>query len=144
MTKIIDVFIPGIPKATPRVKAYSRGSRAGVYTPKTADDWKSIVALYLRKHHGIKLQGPIYADLKFYLPRPKRLMRKKDPEGPILHDKKPDRDNLEKAVYDIMTNCLIWNDDGQVCAGPIEKYYCGKDGRTGLSLKICQIKQEIL
>ena len=134
MKLIIKTFIPGTPKATPRVKATIRGKHAGIYTPKTADEWKNTVKLYLRKHHGIMLQGPIYAELKFYLPRPQRLMRKKDQDGPIWHDKKPDRDNLE------MTDCDIWKDDGQVCAGPIEKFYSGKSGKTGLAIKIFTIE----
>lgn len=141
--KVIDTFIPGIPKATPRTRSFSRNEKAGVYTPKTADDWKSIIALYIRKYHGLKHSGPVRVELRFYLPRPKRLMRKKDPDGPIWHTSKPDKDNLEKAVLDIMTNCQIWEDDSQVCSSEVNKYYCGKSGRTGLALKLYTIDKEI-
>ena len=34
--------------------------------------------------------------------RPKRLMRRKDPEGRILHGSPPDADNIAKAVIDAL------------------------------------------
>jgi Holliday junction resolvase RusA-like endonuclease len=36
--------------------------------------------------------------------------RKKDPTGFLLCGKKPDNDNLEKAVYDCITDAGLWTD----------------------------------
>lgn len=38
------------------------------------------------------------------------------------HIRKPDRDNLDKAILDPMTRCGAWHDDCQVIAGAIDKW----------------------
>jgi len=45
------------------------------------------------------------------------------PDAPNFHTSKPDRDNLDKAILDALTNAGIWKDDAQVCAGIITKSY---------------------
>jgi Holliday junction resolvase RusA-like endonuclease len=39
----------------------------------------------------------------------------------LPHDKKPDRDNLDKAFMDALKG-LAWLDDAQVCQGEIRKW----------------------
>lgn len=83
------------------------------------------------------LEGPVALECRFYLPRPKGLMRKKDPPGPVWHTKKPDIDNLYKAVQDALAK-VLWHDDNQVVSfGPRHgKYYAEKDGRPRLELAL--------
>lgn len=133
---MIDIFIEGIPKAQPRTRAVSRNGKGGVYDPGTANGWKMIVALALKEFHGAMLSGPIHLEAIFYLPRPKRLMRKKDPEWALYHTAKPDCDNLIKAVMDSMSDCRIWVDDRQVCSQIVKKYYASKTGTTGVKLSV--------
>jgi Holliday junction resolvase RusA-like endonuclease len=82
------------------------------------------------------LEGPIQVDIDFFLPRPKRLCRKKDPDGPVPCDAKPDRDNLDKAVLDALTALGAWKDDCQVFNGFVCKWYASKAGRTGAIIRI--------
>lgn len=119
----IRMMVHGIPKAQPRVKAFSRGNHAGVYDPGTANDWKCLVAEQaLRVKPPKPFIGPLLVDIQFHLPRPKRLMRKNDPTGPIPHTVRPDVDNLIKAVLDALKG-LLWADDKQVWGIRAKKYY---------------------
>jgi hypothetical protein len=79
--------------------------------------------------------GPVRVDLCFYFARPKSHFRTGKFAGvlrddaPKWHTTKPDRDNLEKAVLDALTQVGgFWQDDSQVCAGSVTKRYgipCG-------------------
>jgi Holliday junction resolvase RusA-like endonuclease len=64
--------------------------------------------------------------IRALFPRPKRLRRKRDPDGPIVHAQKPDVDNVAKAVMDAMGE--FWADDAQVHALAAEKYFVEKTG----------------
>lgn len=44
------------------------------------------------------------------------------------HTHKPDRDNLEKLVLDVMERCGVYRNDSQVSRGPIEKIWSVKPG----------------
>lgn len=41
---------------------------------------------------------------------------------------KPDTDNLQKLLKDVMTDLKYWKDDAQVYFEVIEKYYCSVPG----------------
>lgn len=72
-------------------------------------------------------EGPVKVSWTAYLPRPKALCRKKDPDGPVPHHKRPDRDNLDKTILDALKG-VIYKDDSQVFSGEIKKFYHGKPG----------------
>lgn len=115
----IDFFVAGIPKAQPRVKAFVRGGHAGVYTPDSAEYWKQAVRLQATANAPESLVAhPVRIELDFFLPRPKA-HHKRDgsvkPNSPVWHCKKPDLDNLIKAVTDAITDTQrIWLDDSQI------------------------------
>ena len=67
--------------------------------------------------------------------RPKRLMRKKDPDGLIPKLTRPDGDNVEKAVLDGM-NGVAFNDDAQVFGNSWTKWYSEKDGMPRVEIEI--------
>jgi len=136
----IRFAVRGLPKAQPRPKAFKRGAHAGVYDPGTAGEWKALVADAARAHRpDVPLEGPLSLSIDFLLPRPKGLMRKKDPHHEIPHTSKPDRDNLEKAVLDALTQDGWWRDDAQVCAGEVRKLYHAKDGVPGARITIAEV-----
>lgn len=127
----IEFFAHGTPKAQPRVRAYRRGNRAGVYDPGTAEEWKFRIREAARQAwDGTPLSGPIEANLTFWFPRPKGHWRTgknsnqlRDDSPRALHAQKPDRDNLEKAVLDALSGLGIWADDSQVCCGHVRKLW---------------------
>ena len=115
----IDFHVSGTPKAQPRVKAFVRGGHAGVYTPDSAESWKQAVRQEAVANAPESLiTGPIRVELDFFLPRPKaHLDRHGVPkaQSPVWHCKKPDLDNLIKAVTDAITDTQkVWLDDSQI------------------------------
>lgn len=121
----------GLPKAQPRTKARRIGQHAGVYTPKTADAWKALVVMAARAAPGFPpspVTGPVSLAAVFYLPRPKRLMRKRDPDGAVWCPAKPDVDNLIKALADALSQAGVWRDDAQVTSLSVAKLYAEKGG----------------
>jgi Holliday junction resolvase RusA-like endonuclease len=133
----ITFFVPGEPKAQPRVKARSFTTKAGqqitsVYTPKTASYWKSAVQQWARPAFAkalgaghAPLEGKLLVSIAFFFERPQ--LRKKDPPHPLPHPVKPDRDNCEKTL-DCLTDSKLWADDAQVCAGAVSKWYVARPG----------------
>ena len=134
-----DFFVSGIPKAQPRVKAFRRGNHAGVYTPDSAEYWKQAVrhAATLNALESL-ITGPIRLQLDFFLPRPKAHLDRHGipkPKSPVWHCKKPDLDNLIKAVTDAITDTQrIWLDDSQICQITATKTYALQ--RSGCSVRI--------
>jgi Holliday junction resolvase RusA-like endonuclease len=127
--------IRGIPRPQPRARAFSRGGKARLYDPGTAEAWKSDLARQMPPP-ATPLAGPLRVDIDFLLPRPKRLMRQRDPDGEMWHDAKPDRDNLDKAVLDALTALGWWLDDAIVCDGRIRKLYHAKTASPGARIYI--------
>jgi Holliday junction resolvase RusA-like endonuclease len=123
----ISFSASGEPKATPRVKACRIGGFTRVYTPATADDWKTIVRYAcLEKWDKKPLVGPLKIQISFYLKRPKSHFRsngERKPNAPRYHTSKPDIDNLTKAVLDALTNLGVWQDDKQIASCNVVKFY---------------------
>ena len=135
----IRLTVDTVPVAQPRQRAGVIAGHAHNYTPAKhpVNAYKAAVQ-FAACQAGLPrplLEGPLVVSLAFYLPRPKRLMRKKDPDGPIPHAARPDRDNLEKSTYDAL-NKLVWRDDSQVYRGVVAKYYHEKDGHPRVEMVI--------
>lgn len=152
MSRAFTFFAAGEPKGQPRPRAVMRhgtGGRlhAGVFDPGTADNWKACVKLAAQQA-GLthtNLAGPVSVTLRFFMPRPAAHFKGGDrvkalkESAPQWHTGKPDRDNLEKAVLDALTDCGVWLDDGQVCAGENLKIYA--TGRVGCEITITALSE---
>lgn len=149
MTFVATFPVFGIPKAQPRVRAFARkmGDKyvARVYDAGTAEAWKSLVVEAARPHRPeTPLEGPLLVAITFYLKRPKRLCRKKDPNGALPAISKPDIDNTVKAVLDALTQDGWWRDDAQVCELRATKLYHAKDGVPGAHIVIKETSKELM
>lgn len=122
----IELKIYGEPKAQPRPKATRIGNHIRVYNPKTARGWKGLIEREFKKFKII-FTDIVKVSVTYYIKRPKSLMRKKDDYHPIAHGKKPDLDNLNKAVLDALTKAEIWKDDSQVQSMSATKLYASKE-----------------
>ena len=130
-------LVDGIPKGQPRPR--SRGKAPGVYDPGTADAWRACVKLAGREQRPEQpLDGPLEVAIWLHFPRPKRLMRKKDPAGTVVHTSKPDADNVAKAVLDALQEDGWFRDDCQVWSLVVKKHYHDKAGRPGALIEIEQ------
>ena len=131
----------GEPIAQPRVKATRRGNFTGVYTPKTADEWKARVrSAFLCHRDGYFHDGPIALTLAFAMPRPRAHLGRSGVKitAPNWHTVKPDADNLTKAVKDALTNAGAWKDDSRVAKLYVTKRYC-LPGYEGCLITISEI-----
>jgi len=124
------------PVAKGRPRATSINGKARVYTPKKTAHFEAIVAETAEAHIGKLMEGPIEVSLSFYLPRPKRLQRKKDSSLAIVHTSKPDVDNLAKSVLDGLQ--AFMGDDAQVYRLTASKYYAGKGVGPYVDVALCE------
>lgn len=131
------IEVSGDPKGQPRPRAFSRGGHARVFDSGTAEGWKAQIALAARDHlPAAPLACPVRVDVEFYFRRPLRLMKKSSPAGFIPHTGKPDRDNLDKAVLDCLTQIGFLQDDALVVEGTIKKHYTGINTGPGALIEI--------
>lgn len=142
--KQLSFFASGTPKGQPRVRAFVRGSHAGVYDPGTADDWKSCVVLAAKQAiagDAVRpvFTGPLRVDLVVVFARPKSHFTSNGflkPTAPVWHTGKPDRDNLDKGILDALTQIQMWPDDAQVCAGGVTKRFAAEHEASGCQITI--------
>lgn len=148
--KSYTFFAQGDPKGQPRPRAFSRGGHARVFDPGTAEGWKGQIALAAKPHIESQGQfvGPVDVRLGFYMPRPKghyRIMggnrsNELSTTAPIFHAKKPDCDNLAKAVLDALTTLGAWQDDKQVVKLVVMKRYANIKALCGCEITIKEIE----
>ena len=116
---------PPIPQSRPRFD--SRNKRA--YEKSNIKSYKQRVGYIARKEfkQPIERDIPLEIEMKFYMPIPKYLSKVKknrltlDKEVKYV-TKKPDPDNLLKAILDGL-NGIAYFDDGQVVKLKVEKVY---------------------
>jgi len=123
-----SLFVRGIPKAQPRPRVSASGH---VYNPGSADAWKEEIKATFLPVRKPTITGPVRLTVRFSLPAPKGM---KVTGFATPHAKKPDTDNLLKAVMDAMTETGIWKDDAQVFETAAGKYYAGKE--TGAQITV--------
>lgn len=123
--KKFNITIPmtPVPKARPRFTRYGH-----TYTPKKTADYEKAIAEYWRQAtHNFQYdrEQALIVNLVFGLPIPKSTSKSKTElmaNGTIRPTKKPDVDNLAKAVMDGL-NGVAWADDSQVVRISIYKEY---------------------
>ena len=119
----ITIPITPVPKARPRFTRYGH-----TYTPKKTADYEKAVAEYWRqatKGFRYDREQALIVNLVFGMPIPKSTSKSKTElmaNGTIRPTKKPDVDNLAKAVMDAL-NGVAWVDDSQVVRVSIYKEY---------------------
>jgi Holliday junction resolvase RusA-like endonuclease len=131
---MIRFHVPGEPKAQPRVKARAVGGIAHIYTPPTADGWKSAVRGLARcEYRGPPSRCAFRLKIEFVFARPRShfgtgrnadVLKRTAREH---HTQKPDLDNCEKAILDAL-NGVIWRDDAQIVDLHTTKRWGERDG----------------
>ena len=109
-----------VPKGRPR---FTRTGHA--YTPQKTEQFEKKIRAIYDLHKGEYFEGPITIRLLFNMPVPKSFTRKvkrQIEDGLFQHTKKPDLDNLAKAMLDAL-NGLAFKDDSQIVKLTIEKRY---------------------
>ena len=138
MSRSLQLFIPGEPKAQPRPKARRAGKHISIYTPATAKAWKEAV---MAGYKGLKVgrqvhwskEKPLQVSLEFWMPRPKIHFLKSGlrENAPVWHQTRPDCDNLAKAVLDALQDAQVFHEDSQVVKLTVVKRYHEEDQVPG-------------
>lgn len=139
-----------MPVAQPRARATGRGGHVRMYSPttiKTATGKKphpivqfkhAVLAAFLA-HGGRLIEGPVAVSWVAVFPRPKAMLAKKFCDGRIPHAKKPDRDNIDKAIMDALKG-YAWRDDCQVSdGGRLVKRYAGRAESPHVTITIDEV-----
>lgn len=144
------VFIQGEPAGKPRADTCGKRrfipdtTKAGNVHPHTT--WRELVMLEMRPHAPAQpWEGPVHVSIEAVFTRPcshfvnngksKRTPFKLKADAPrYFCTRKPDRDNLDKAILDAMTALQFWRDDDQVCTGAIIKRWAQPGEPTGVWL----------
>lgn len=150
MADPITITVPAIPMAQPRQKQRVVKTKAGKvfaqnYTPRDAPvmNFKATVRMAAAAaYQGPPLDGPLRCDAVFVFPRTSAQVWKTKPMPRLWHWKKPDRDNIDKAIMDALSG-LVWVDDAQVCDGRIRKVIASGDEQPHVEITITPLEPSL-
>jgi len=133
------LYIPGEPISQPRCRATCFGGKSRLYTPTKNGiaEYKAAIRIEAaRCFEGPMLDCPIEVDCIFVFSRPKRLQWKTRPMPRLPMTALRDRDNLDKAVLDALTN-VVWTNDKLVFDGRVSKWYAdgGEQPHTTIMIR---------
>lgn len=123
----MKIVIPGVPVGKGRPKFSTFNGHAVAYTPEKTVNYENLVKLAFQQsgETAFDRETQLRADIYAYFPIPKSTSKKKRKEmesGLILPTKKPDTDNIAKAILDAL-NGLAYYDDAQVVYLQVSKKY---------------------
>lgn len=127
MTLTIQFHVPGEPVAKGRPRFARRGNFVSTYTPTKTKDYEAKVrGLAMEAMQGRSpLDTPILAVIKICMPVPvsySKARRQACLDTRELPTKKPDWDNVAKAITDSL-NGIVYVDDSQIVSVYITKRY---------------------
>ncbi len=135
--KPVSFFVPGeaVGKGRPRVTTV--GGHARMFTPKKTANYETLIAMAAQQAmHGRELiPGPVLMELAIRMPVAASWSKKKTAAalaGEVMPTKKPDADNVLKAICDGI-NGIVFKDDVQVVNVSMSKRF----GETpGVSVRV--------
>ena len=123
----VSFTVPGEPIGKGRPRATTRAGHASLYTPKKTANYESLIAH--AAHQAMAGAAPVefacQVQLSITVGVPASWSKKKQAAalaGQVLPTKKPDTDNVVKAVFDGM-NGVVWRDDVQAVDLFVRKRY---------------------
>ena len=129
---VITFGVDGIPVAKGRPRFKRVGNFVQTYTPNKTATWEETVRQAAKNAMGTTdlLETPVTMALYFRLPMPQSWSKKRK-EGALkgleAPTKKPDWDNLGKAVSDAL-NGVVYKDDSLVVSAHVKKVYSAVPG----------------
>lgn len=124
---MIAFTVPGQPVAKGRPKFARQGGFVRTYTPEKTASYESIVKIHAAQamQGAAPMVGPLALDLTLFVAIPKSTTKRDRARiavGTYHPTKKPDLDNVLKAVTDAM-NGIVYEDDAQIVRIVTAKVY---------------------
>lgn len=138
--RTITFTVPGPPRGKGRPKFARRGQFVSTYTDAKTEAYESLVRIaYAQEAKGAEpLTGEAHIEVTAYMPVASSLSNKR--KAALCgcgHTKKPDIDNVLKAVMDGL-NGVAFRDDAQISHISASKYY---DAVPRLVVEITEIRE---
>ena len=141
--------IPGSPQAWQRPRSSGRsGGKPIFFEAKHVKSWRQYIRALAGSWPPSSMLGgtkkdpiPLIVIVNFYMSRPRRLYRKKDPPGTLPAPTRPDLDNLYKGVVDALEG-IVFRDDALICSAHMNKYYHEKEGKPRTTIEILEVKDD--
>lgn len=131
--------VPGEPIGKGRPKFSTAGGYAKAYTPAKTVNYENLVKLMYQYKHGNKKLYDKDVNLRIIITAffqiPKSASKVKTSgmiKGAIRPTKKPDTDNVAKAICDAL-NGIAYHDDAQIVELTVKKYY-GESPETKIEI----------
>jgi len=123
----MKIIIPGVPVGKGRPKFSTFNGHAVAYTPQKTVNYETLVKLAFQQsgETAFDKETQLRAKINAYFPIPKSTSKKKREQMEhflILPTKKPDTDNIAKAILDAL-NGIAYYDDAQICELHVYKFY---------------------
>lgn len=132
---ILEIDVLGDPKPQARARTVSARGKTWSYSPKNA--WKELVCYNMKLTKPPEpMTGNLNAIMIFRMPRPKN-----DKSGSWWMNKRPDIDNIYKAVSDAMQDAGWIEDDGQIVRAQVTKRYPMPSEMPGCLIRVEKIKE---
>jgi len=130
--------VPAVPVSQPRQRSTFINGQVRTYTPTKhpVNAFKATCAeSATHAYAGPPLRDALRLTLTFVLPRPRAMVWKTKPMTRAPHAKRPDVDNLAKAVKDALSK-LVWHDDSQIAQLEATKVIAAGDEQPHVRIKV--------
>jgi Holliday junction resolvase RusA-like endonuclease len=130
--KPVSFLVPGeaVGKGRPRVSTI--GGHARMFTPQKTANYETLIAMAAQQAMAGRelLAGPVMVEMKIFVSVAASWSKKKTAEalsGEVMPTKKPDADNVLKAICDGI-NGIVFKDDVQVVNVSLSKRFSATPG----------------
>lgn len=113
------------------------------YDPPKSRNWKATAQQHMRDEMGaqVPLQGPLQVVVQAVFTCPSSEHRKTRPRLRRWHSKRPDVENVAKAVLDAGSG-VVWRDDAQVARLVVVKHIGAQDEAPGVIVSVESLEAE--
>lgn len=122
-----------------REKIGEKPNGQDLYGPDRLQPWREAIKRAARPLIRSTWFGPVVVNTTWFFPRPAYLLTPKSPSCAIPHTVRCDRDNLDKAVLDALSEIEPtppWGNDAQVYTGTLSKWFVEKGCQPGAEIEI--------
>jgi Holliday junction resolvase RusA-like endonuclease len=146
----IRVVIPGEPVAQGRQRHRIVRTNTGRefvqnYQPAKSKNWKAVAAWLMAREMDSRppFAGPVTLDVVAYFTCPHSQWRKRTPLGRRWHGKRPDFDNVGKAICDAAKG-VLYLDDSQICDVRMRKIIAAQGEAPRVELTVRELREDEL